>query len=354
MSMHVAMGGTWLGIPSGANRRMLGLLEAMRALLHEGEQVTVLHGRGYAPPWQHPRVHWHAVDLDPQPPTLARAWFEWRSLPRLLRRLDVDLLDHAMLPLPRAGVPSVLTVHDTRDVDGHSHRPAWLARMLLQDAVRRASALVAVSRFTAARIHAHVQAAETVVIPNAPSLPVLPRAAVADLVLHVGHLEPRKNLSLLLDGFARLDRERRRQLRVVLVGADAGSRASLQARAAALGILERVDFAGALPDEALPALYARAAAVCVPSHHEGSGICALEGLAAGAPVLVSANSGMAELAQLGAIALPPDDSAAWADAIAEAEPPASPPLVPGWDAPARQLLDVWRSAHGRHRQPGKA
>ncbi len=354
MSMHVAVSGTWLGVHSGANRRLLGLLGALRVQLREGERVTVLHGRGYAPPWQHQRVRWHELDIDPQPPTLARAWFEWRRMPRVLRSLDVDILDHAMLPLPRAGVPSVLTVHDTRDVDVHSHRPAWLARMLLHAAVHRAAALVAVSDFTAARIRAHAPAAGPVVIPNAPSLPVLPRAAVPDLVLHVGHLEPRKNLSLLLDAFARLDRERRRQLRVVLVGADAGSRASLVARAAALGILDRVEFAGAIADEQLPALYARAAVVCVPSHHEGSGICALEGLAAGAPVLVSANTGMAELVQHGAIALPPDDSSAWTDAIAAAEPPASPAIASGWDAAAGQLLEVWRSAHGCHRQPGKA
>lgn len=354
MSLHVAVSGAWLGVHSGANRRLLGLLEALRSLLQEDERVTVLHGRGYAAPWQHARVRWHALDLDPQPATLARSWFEWRRLPRVLHDLDVDVLDHAMLPLPRTGVPEVLTVHDTRDVDGHSDRPAWLARMLLRDAVRRASAVVAVSRFTAARIRAHAPAAAPVVIPNSPSLPVLPRAAVPDLVLHVGHLEPRKNLSVLLDAFARLERGRRNQLRVVLAGADAGSRSSLMARAAALGILDRVDFAGAIADEALPALYARAAAVCVPSHHEGSGLCALEGLAAGAPVLVSANSGMAELAQHGAIALPPDDSRAWAAAMATATPPPSPALVAGWDAPARQLLAVWRSAHGRHRQPGKA
>lgn len=354
MSMHVAVSGAWLGVPSGANRRLLGLLDALCGLLREDERVTVLHGRGYVPPWQRPRMQWHALDLAPQPPTLARAWFEWQGLPRLLRSLDADLLDHAMLPLPRTNVPAVLTVHDTRDIDGHSSKPVWLARMLLHDAVRRATALVAVSRFTASRIRAHAPAADPMVVPNAPSLPVLPRAAVPDLVLHVGHLEPRKNLSLLLDGFARLDRERRRQLRLVLVGADAGSRASLVSRAAALGILDRVEFAGPLPDAALPPLYARAAVVCVPSHHEGSGLCALEGLAAGAPVLVSANSGMAELAIHGAVTLPPDDSAAWAAAMAAAVPPAAPALTAGWEHAARQLLGTWRSAHGRHRQPGNA
>jgi len=350
--LHVAVSGAWLGVHSGANRRLLGVLDALRTLLQEGEHVTVLHGRGYTPPWRHPRVDWHALDLPPQPATSARVWHEWRRLPRLLRRLDVDLLDHAMLPLPRTGVPTVLTVHDTRDADGHSNRPQWLASMLLRSAVRRATAVVAVSEFTAARIRAHAPRARPVVVANAPPLPVLPRAAERDLVLHVGHLEPRKNLSLLLDAFSRLERERRRQLRIVLAGADAGSRASLVSRAAALGILDRVEFAGVVAEEALPELYARAAMVCVPSHHEGSGLCALEGLAAGAPVLVSANSGMAELGRHGAVLLPPDDSAAWAVAMRDAVEPSGPHPATGWDAAARDLLAVWRSAHRVHRDPG--
>ncbi len=354
MSLHVAVGGAWLGVHSGANRRLLGLLEALRGLLQEDERVTVLHGRGYEPPWQHARVLWHALDLDPQPATLTRAWHELRSLPGVLRRVDADVLDHAMLPLPRTGVPTVLTVHDTRDVDGHSSRPQWLARLALRDAARRAATVVAVSAFTSARVRAHAPWARPVIVPNAPSLPVDQRAGQPDLVLHVGHLEPRKNLSVLLDAFARLPRERRRQLWLVLVGADAGSHASLLARAAALGILDRVNFTGPLPDEQLPSLYARAAAVCVPSHHEGSGLCALEGLAAGAPVLVSANSGMAELGQHGAVVLPPDDSVAWAAALAAPAASVAPRLTTGWEAPARQLLAVWRSAHGVHREPGES
>jgi glycosyltransferase involved in cell wall biosynthesis len=55
----------------------------------------------------------------------------------------------------------------------------------------------------------------------------------------------------------------------------------------ALGLQDAVQILGALPDEALPALYRRASALAMPSLQEGFGLVALEALACGTPAIVS-------------------------------------------------------------------
>jgi glycosyltransferase involved in cell wall biosynthesis len=107
-----------------------------------------------------------------------------------------------------------------------------------------------------------------------------------------------------------------------------------------------VQFAGPVSDDELPALYAGAVAVCVPSRYEGSGLCALEGLAAGRPVLVSDRGALPEHA--GARVLPADDPAPWTAAMAEAAaqpvPPRPTDVFPDpWQPGAAGLLEVWRS-----------
>jgi glycosyltransferase involved in cell wall biosynthesis len=117
----------------------------------------------------------------------------------------------------------------------------------------------------------------------------------------------------------------------------------------ALGVTDRVRFLGAVPDGALPSLYAGAAAVCVPSRYEGFGLCAAEGLAAGVPVLVSDRGALPDLAGGSATVLPASDVAAWSAAMARAAtaPPARAAATPGatgaaWREPAGRTLALWR------------
>jgi glycosyltransferase involved in cell wall biosynthesis len=72
---------------------------------------------------------------------------------------------------------------------------------------------------------------------------------------------------------------------------------------------------GYIPDDALGALYRGAVAQLFVSRAEGFGYPVVEAMAAGAPVITSNRSSMAEIAGDAAILVDPEDPRAIADAI---------------------------------------
>lgn len=354
MSLHVAVSGWLLGPPSGANRRLLALLRAAAAQLEAGERITVLHRPDFAPPWQQPSLCWQSVDV-PSAPSWRRALAERRLLPAVLRRLGADLLDHGMLPAPRVGRPVVLTIHDLRDADGEGRRWRWFAAAVLRRSLRRVSAVVVPSRFTRDRLLAHAPhlRAPVHIVANAVDLPAMAASVPPPprFVLHVGHLERRKQLDVLLHAVAALPR--RVELR--LAGADAGDGARLRRLARRLGIADATHFLGDVDDRQLAQLYADAAVVAVPSRYEGFGLPALEGLAAGRPVLVSDRGALPEIVGAHATVVP-GTAAAFAEALAAAL--AAPPTdaasalriaharLRDWPAMAAVMLRIWRAVAG--------
>jgi glycogen(starch) synthase len=88
----------------------------------------------------------------------------------------------------------------------------------------------------------------------------------------------------------------------------------LRDAAASAGVTDRVRFLGRLEHEALPAHYAAADLVVVPSRYEPFGLVALEAMAAGRPLLAADVGGLAEILPPGepAMRFPPGDAAALA------------------------------------------
>ncbi len=110
-------------------------------------------------------------------------------------------------------------------------------------------------------------------------------------LLFVGRLDPIKGIDLLLESVALL----RTPAQLLVVGGDPAGDPEverLRARAAALGLAERVRFPGAVPQTDLPTYYHAADAVVISSRYESFGLVAVEALACGAPVVASAAGGL--------------------------------------------------------------
>lgn len=140
------------------------------------------------------------------------------------------------------------------------------------------------------------------VVPNGVDLPPEPTAECPPredfaapgerLLFHLGRLVPEKGAAVLLEAMPLL--LRRHPVRLVIGGV--GPYADdLKRRAAALGIAERVHFAGWLTEESAAALYRLADVTVVPSTYEPFGIVALEAMAAGAPLVGSDVGGLGEI-----------------------------------------------------------
>lgn len=113
------------------------------------------------------------------------------------------------------------------------------------------------------------------------------------LAVSVRRLVPRMGLDIAVRATARMQRDD--DVHLVIAGTGPEER-PLKRLARDLGVENRVHLLGRVPDDLLPLLY-RAADVClVPTRElEGFGYVALEALAAGTPVIASANGGLVEL-----------------------------------------------------------
>ena len=351
--------------PSGAWRRTLALLRELPALLEPGESVSLLTSTGTALPDLPAEVRVYRAGV-PTRPAWRRALAEHRRLGTLLDDIAADVVDLGTLPVPKGlRCPVVLTIHDARDlVPPFQRRSAWLSRMVLKSALKRASILVVPSAFTesALRRAAGGLLPQVRVIGGGVDPRLLSceprREPGRGYFLHVGHIEARKNLLLLLSALAelmeRLGERSERLPRLVFAGRDQGIAAELAERAAMLDLTGHVEFRGSVPEAALAELYAGATAVLMPSLHEGFGLPALEALAVGVPVAVSDAGALPEVVGDRGSVLPADDPGVWADvlewhvknpdtldAIAARKRHAAQQL---WSTRAAQLLECWRSS----------
>ncbi|HEX6512728.1 MAG TPA: glycosyltransferase family 1 protein [Chloroflexota bacterium] len=126
-------------------------------------------------------------------------------------------------------------------------------------------------------------------------------------ILTVGTLEPRKNVSRLIDAFASLDVPH--QLVVV------GARGWLFGDVLTKLRQPRVFAPERVSDDQLVGLYNLADAFVLPSLYEGFGLPALEAMACGTPVAVSNVSSLPEVVGSAGLTFDPEDTAAIATAV---------------------------------------
>ncbi|WP_414635863.1 glycosyltransferase family 4 protein [Actinophytocola sp.] len=244
----------------------------------------------------------------------ARLTWEQTTLPRLIRRLGVDVLHSPHYTTALANpAASVVTLHDATfftDPALHHSIKARFFRAWTKTALARASLCVVPSRATAAElsrvagadprglqiIHHGVDSERF----HPPSPDEVRRAreliGVPDMpyVAFLGALEPRKNVPALIRGFAAASRTRAEPVALVLAG-QPGWDHQVERALDSVPHRIRVIRAGYLPFENLAGFLGGAELVAYPSLGEGFGLPVLEAMACGACVLTTRRLALPEV-----------------------------------------------------------
>ena len=265
--------------------------------------------------------------------TVGLGYKPWRMLVWLgqLARVGFDRLlpeaelfhatEHLLLPL--RSVPTVLTVHDLifRHLPEH-HKPLnrWYLNLTMPLYCRRATHIIAISACTRRDLIAayDVPPKKITVVHEAaaPRFRPPPSEAVEAVraqyglperyLLSVGTIEPRKNLTRLLEAFETLHAEGLTD-GLVIVGRRGWLYGDFFARLEQSPARDAVIFPGYVPDEDLPAIYAGAQALALPSLYEGFGLPVLEAMACGTAVACSRTSSLPEISGNVALHFEPND-----------------------------------------------
>lgn len=137
-------------------------------------------------------------------------------------------------------------------------------------------------------------------------------------ILHLGTLEPRKNLAMMLRAYDNLPASIRQDVPLILVGGKGWGLDEIRAEIVRLGLEEHVRFEGYAPDDELPLWYNAAAALVYPSVFEGWGMPIVEALACGTPVVASNASSLPEAAGDAGLLLNPHSVDDWTAGLQQA------------------------------------
>lgn len=260
-------------------------------------------------------------------------WLGHLTRARFNRMVPGAELFHAtehLLP-PLDGLPTVLTVHDMifKLFPEHQKRlNYWYLNATMPLYCRRAGAIIAVSNCSKrdivahyhldpVRVHVVYEAAGPEFRPAAPGLADEARRRYGlpeRYLIHVGTIEPRKNLTRLVEALQRL-RDEGLRIPLVLVGSRGWLYGGFFRRLEGLEVRHDVHFPGYVPTGDLALLWAAATASATPSVYEGFGLPVLEAMACAVPVVCSNSSSLPEAGGDAALYFDPYDVEAIAAAI---------------------------------------
>lgn len=315
----------------------------------------------------------HSVSARPRPVRLAYQQF---LLPALSSAWGADVVHSPAFISPFIRGPShhVLTIHD---MTSFSHpqchntlRQSPLYLRLVRSSMKRADVLIAPSEATRKailefmpnlepdRIHVTPLGIDDEFRPQDPTAvqEMANRLKIPQkYVLFVGTLEPRKNLTTLVESYRQLIKSGDFEEHLVLSGKPGWGYEELLELTNSPDLRGRVHLTGYVDQEDLPALYSGAKLFVYPSLLEGFGLPPLEAMACGVPTISSLSSSLTENLENAAILVPPENipllSRTMADLLRD---PAQRQQLKArglerarqyrWDETARQTLCVYQLA----------
>lgn len=317
-SLRVAFDMTGVELDAGGSARTI---LALRSELERRDDVEVLesahHGRHASAGWRRVLrgLHRELVYMPLQ-------------LPRMAAKSGADILHCPVgVASTRSRVPLVVTVHDVMALehpDWFTRANALQQRLVLPRAAAAAARVIVPSHYTRERLLATCRVGPGRVdvapwgvapafAPGAADAAALERLGVErPYVLAVGTLQPRKNLPAAIAACERATAEGFPHTLVV-----AGARGWRDEAVAEMLGQPHIRVLGGVTDGELVELYRGADCLLFPSLYEGFGLPVLEAMACGTPVVCANRTSLPEVAGDAAVLVDPEDTAAFAAALAE-------------------------------------
>jgi glycosyltransferase involved in cell wall biosynthesis len=253
------------------------------------------------------------VDVRVPVSVLNYAWHRlaWPPVETFGADADVAWSLHPLL-MPARRAAQVVTVHDLFFLDQPQATSGEVRRdyaPLAAAHAQRADGVIVVSEYTRDQVvrRLGVDAAKvTVCRLGAPEGTPRRQPATTGPILHVGTIEPRKNVPALLRAYARLRTLRGDAPPLVLAGRY-DSPPPTQ---------DGVEFRGYVSDAERARLFGEASMLVMASLDEGFGLPALEAMVAGIPVVASARGALPEVIGDAGLLVDPEDAQRFADAMA--------------------------------------
>lgn len=309
---------------------------------------------------------------------LVRILWEQLVQPLALRQAKIDLL-HALAFVAPLAVPCpfVVTVYDLSFIRyPEAFRPfnRWYLRTFTERSVTRAKALITISESTRQDVikllGAPAERVHTIYCGVDEDFRPLPAAEVAafravkglpeQFVLFLGTLEPRKNVTGLIEAYAHWRKQEPQAPLLVIAGGKGWYYQDIFKLVESLNLTTAIHFTDYIPQPELSLWYNAASLFVYPSHFEGFGLPVLEAMACGTPVITSTVSSLPEVAGTDgtAVLVNPADTAGLAEAMqrvmADAElrrDMAARSLARaasfGWEKTARETVGVYRKVMQR-------
>jgi glycosyltransferase involved in cell wall biosynthesis len=289
-------------------------------------QITAFyHQRGEAhldPPIDRlPRIT-TSLSVRPWRLTTALAHFTGIGMDRMFSEVDLFHATEHLLPRLKK-TRSVFTLHDLIfqfDPDSHKTLNIAFLKTMMPRFLKAADAIIAVSENTkrdainlygipADKIHVIYEGVDPRFTPiTDPDRLSQVRAKYhlpERFILHVGTIEPRKNLPLLFEVAAQTKEH------IVVAGKLGWLTDPILAKVKELGVEDRVTFTGFIDDDDLPDLISAANVLAMPSKYEGFGLPILEALACGTPVVASNAASLPEVGGNAVLYAWHDDVRSW-------------------------------------------
>ena len=305
----------------------------------------------------------------------------WRrlgvDLPSIVRREKVDVLHVTYAGPLQTACAVVVTIHDV----AYKMHPEWFSirdRVVLGSGIawtiRRAGKVITVSEharremeavfpFAGPKIEVTLGAADprfTKLEENRLNEELLAQKDIrCPFILAVGNLQPRKNLSHLINAFAKIKKHTGISHQLVIAGKALWRESEVYRAVREHGLENHVVFTGYVPDEDLVQLYNQADVFVYPSLYEGFGLPVIEAMACGTPVVTSDSSSIPEVAGDAAMLVNPEDVESIAQGLETVVTNTSLKEALGrkgveqarkftWEKTAEQTLRIYREAGMEH------